>query len=59
LKKRTKKLLSTGTRARTPGTRASERSLFASFSSEKEGLAQSLFEISPWRVKVAPAGGDD
>jgi hypothetical protein len=52
LKKRTKKLLSTG-------TRASERSLFASFSSEKEGLAQSLFEISPWRVRVAPAGGDD
>jgi hypothetical protein len=36
LKKRTKKLLFTGTRAGMAGTRASPKSLFASFSSEKE-----------------------
>jgi hypothetical protein len=38
LKKRTKKLLSVCTRARWPGTHASQKSLFASFSSEKEEI---------------------
>jgi hypothetical protein len=34
--KKNQKTFSTGTRAGVPGTRASEKSLFASFSSEKE-----------------------